>query len=49
MTTIGFVLYGSNHTSFRFESEPAPPRYTARVGPVAIPHAGLGLGGTLSF
>jgi len=49
MTTVGFVLYGGNHTGFHFESEPVPLRYTARFGPVPLPRGGLGLGATLAF
>jgi hypothetical protein len=49
MTATGFMLYGTNHTGFRFASEPAPTRIQASVGPVPLPHGGLGVGARLSF
>jgi hypothetical protein len=44
MAATGFVLYGTNRTGFHFQTEPAPPRFTARVRPVPLPHGGVGLG-----
>jgi hypothetical protein len=49
MTTAGFALYGTNQTGFQFRSEPMLVPITASVGPVPLPHGGLGLGATLSF
>ena len=49
MTATGFVLFGTNHTGFGFESEPAPNPITARVGPMPMPQGGLGLGAAITF
>jgi hypothetical protein len=45
----GFVLFGTNQTGFHFSDEQPPNPITARVGPVPMPHGGVGLGATLSF
>jgi hypothetical protein len=43
----GFVMFGSNITRFHYDAVPMP--ISARVGPVPMPHGGLGLGATISF
>jgi len=49
MTTAGFALFGTNQTGFRFKSDPVLVPIKASIGPVPMPHGGLGLGATLSF
>jgi hypothetical protein len=49
MSAAGFVLFGTNQTGFRFNSEPVLVPITASVGPVPLRHGGLCLGATLSF
>jgi hypothetical protein len=45
----GFVLYAENQMGFGFKRELGLSPITARVGPVPMPHGGVGLGATLSF
>ena len=47
MTIPGWILYARNRAHFQL-IEPAPP-LAPRVGVIAMPHGGLGLGATLAF
>jgi hypothetical protein len=43
---IGFGMYATNKTHIDYSAQPP---ISARVGPVPLPHGGLGLGATISF
>ena len=49
VSALGFVLFGANHTAFHYDREATLVPMAARIGPVPLPHGGLGLGASLSF
>jgi hypothetical protein len=49
VASLGFVLFGTNHTGFHYTPAPVPTPFSARLGPVPLAHGGVGLGLTGSF